>query len=348
MKTLFIYPTNRNCTYERWQSNKEPSTLLYGFCELKKEGFDVNFTDTFGLRKKIIKYIFLPVEIIFYKLVGISLHFDHVFTQLSQIKKSNVIISTSDSSSIPLFILKKIGQLKKQKIVCLSVDLINRAHKTRVYSLLRNLYSEANRIIVFSKEEKRQFKNIWNFKNVEYVQFGIDAEFFSSKKEQKIMSKNNYILTIGRDRSRDYKFLFKIARLMPNLKFLAVCSEKNILGAEIPKNVKIIFNAPYLQIAECFKNSFCFLLPLHELKRASGQIAFLEAAASGLPIIASPVLSLKENYEFKESEGVYLIEKNSLKWKDKIKEIYLKKNYFKRSVPGINLLAQELKNEENL
>lgn len=342
MRILFLYPTNRNEIYQRFKNGNEPSTLMYGFCEIKKSGYDVSFKDTSGFLKKVIKYFFLPLEIIFFKLVGVSLHFDHVFSQIWEMKKSDVIISTSDSSSVPILILKKIGFLRKQKIICLSVDLINRITIGRVSSLVRNIYASANKIIVFSKEEQKQFVNKWYLTNVEYVQFGIDVDFFRKEKEAKQDKK--YILTIGRDRSRDYGFFLKIATSLPDQKFVVICSQKNIENLKISENVEIVIDAGYEKIKKWFQKSFCFLLPIHELHRASGQIAYLEAFASGLPIIASPINSIKENYDLDEKDSIYFIGKDLVKWVDKIK--YLKENEIsiqRHNIPSIENLVVSIK-----
>lgn len=344
MKILFIYPTNRHEIYLGWKKGVEPSTLMYGFCELKKEEFDVNFSDTFGLGKKVIKYLFLPLEAIFYKIIGISLHFDHVFSQIQQIKNSKIIISTSDSTSIPVLILKKIGLLTNKKIFCLSIDLINRVKNRRLTPFLRNLYSGATQVIVFSRGEKRQFEVKLKLKNVEYIQFGIDTDFFNNKRVQNRVNSNNYILTVGRDRSRNYDFFMKIAKSMPKQKFIAICSKKNIVSLQTPKNVKIVLDANYETIRNWFKQSFCFLLPLHELHRASGQIAFLEAISSGVPIIVSPVNSIKNNYSFDKKDGVHFIEKDIVKWIDKIQDIEKEKQLFVRhDIPSVKNFASAIK-----
>lgn len=342
MRILFVYPTNRHKLYQGWKKGKEPSTLMYGFCEMKKQGYDVNFQDTFGTRKKIIKYIFLPFEILFFKLVGISLHFDHVFSQIGAIKNSDLVVSVSDSSSVPLLFLKKIGLLRKQRIICFSVDLINRINAKSVAFFLKSIFQEAGNVVVFSKEEKKQYENKFHLKNINFVQFGIDADFFNRKESNNF--KKEYILTIGRDRSRDYQFFMKLASDMPDEQFVAICSHKNISNLIVPANVKIVIDASYEDIKKWLTKSFCFLLPLDELHRASGQIAFLEAVQSGLPIIASPVNSIKDNYDYCEENGVFFIEKDIVKWSDKIKNIKEKQQVFKREgMPSINNLADFLK-----
>lgn len=342
MKIFYVYPTNRLQIYQNWQKGAGPSTLMYGFCELKKEGQDVNFQDTHGLKKKIIKYLFLPFEIIFFKLVGLSLHFDHVFSQIGALRNSDIIISTSDSISIPLLFLKKIGLFQKQKIICLCVDLINRVNEEFAYSYLRKIYEAADRIIVFSKEEKKQYDDKWHLKNVDFVQFGIDVDFFRGKGESDNEKEN--ILTIGRDRSRDYQFFMALAKKMSKEKFVVVCSQKNIVNLKIPGNVELILDANYGEIKKWLQRVFVFLLPVHELHRASGQIAYLEALASGLPIIVSPVSSIKENYDFDAKDGVTFIEKDIVKWTDKIKKLKSSRDIFKRNnIPNIEHIAGIIK-----
>lgn len=348
MKILFVYPTNRHEMYQSWKKGREPSTLMYGFCEMKKQGYDVNFQDTFGTRKKIIKYLFLPFEIIFFKLVGISLHFDHVFSQIGAIKSSDLVVSVSDSSSIPLLLLKKLRLLQKQRTICFSVDLINRISEKRIVTFLKSIFQEAERVVVFSKEEKKQFEQKLYLSNVEYVRFGIDTDFFT-KYAKKVESENRqYVVTVGRDRSRDYKFFMDIADLLPKQKFIVICSRKNVVNLTIPNNVQVVFDADYATIKKWLSKSFCFLLPLHELHRASGQIAFIEAIASNLPIISSPANSVKGNYDLNENEGVYFFEKDITKWKNKINEIKNHKQIFiRKETPSVKNLSDILKRSLN-
>ncbi len=321
MKTLYIYPTDRRKQYELWKKGQEPATFLYGYAEDKINGKNVFFSDPNPMLKKIIKIIFLPVEMAFYKTIGISVHFDHVFGQIIDVFRADKIISTSDSCSIPLLILKQLYLLRKKKIICMSIDLINRfpLKPVGIYSIIKNLYSEADRIIVFSREEEKMFQDKLGLNNVFFQQFKIDENFFKNnpyKKENK-----EYILTIGRDESRDYDFFYQIANSLPQKKFVQICDEKNVNGKRIPENVRVIVGASYQEILKWHAKNYLFLLPLRELHRASGQAAFLEAMASGLPIICSPVHSIIDNYVYGEKEKAFFLENDIFKWKKKILDI---------------------------
>lgn len=228
------------------------------------------------------------------------------------------------------------------------MDLVNRISTRLVASFLKNTLKEACSVVVFSKEEKKQFEQKLHLKNVLYVRFGIDVGFFKNDYKKIELKDRQYVVTIGRDRSRDYEFFMNIAALLPKQKFIAICSSKNIVGLQIPNNVQVIFDTDYITIRKWLSKSFCFLLPLHELHRASGQIAFLEAFASGSPIISSTVNSIKDNYDLNENEGVYFSEKDITKWKDKIKEIKNHKQIFvRKEIPSVENLSGAFKKSFN-
>lgn len=228
----------------------------------------------------------------------------------------------------------------------MSVDLINREMSLLVIGNLKLLYQQAGKIIVFSKEEEKIFKGKMGLDNVHWVRLGIDTEFFRKHvlpTGQKGV-RREYVLTIGRDKSRDYNLFLQIVQAMENMKFVAICSPKNLRDKTIPRNLTVIYNADYQTILRWLGKAFCFILPMRELHRASGQIAFLEAAALEMPIVVSNVKSLKDNYSFNEKDGVFfLMNSDKRGWTNMINRQYNKQIVYQdRAVPPINNLVDEL------
>ncbi len=294
MKILFVFRTMRMPFYPGAKKGEEPDHLLYGMNHLKKMGHKVYFSNIAYNKLNLLRIILFPLQAIILKSTSMGFRLDQALLLIPLMKKSDVIISTADVAGLPILLLKKIKLINKS-IVYISVGLVNEVKK-RESSLFTKFYmyllNSADIIICHSNIEKKFFKELIPNKKIYTIQFGIDAPYFKCKKKT-----SDAILSIGRDRSRDYKLLANVARQLPKQKFVVVTSQSNVKNITFSSNVEVFFDIPYREVKEFYCSSKLVFLPLVDLNRASGQMSLLEAIASGNKVVISAVKGIYDIYK---------------------------------------------------
>lgn len=292
-KVFYVFRTPRETIFQSVKTKTEPDHLLYGANHLQKLGYEVNFRDTAYSKLNLLRWAFLPLQELIIKATSIGFKFDQAILLLPQLSKSDVVISTVDSAGLPLLLFKKIGILK-QPLIYISTGLINEMevrHSNWLVKFYVFLFSAANIIICHSRVEAKTFKKFLPNSTVKFVPFGIDVEYFKCTRKS-----GKFIFSVGRDRSRDYNLLSKVAKQLPDEKFIVVTSRPNIKDIQFPPNVKLYFDIPYLQVKKLYCQAKLVFLPIREINRASGQMAFLESVASKNKVVIANTLGISQVY----------------------------------------------------
>lgn len=304
-RVFYVYRTARKQNLINVSNSTEPNHILYGFNYIQKAGYTVSFSDVAYSKFNLLFWVFLPIQKLFIKLTSVGFKLDQALLLLPYFYGSDVIITTTDSVGLPVLLLKKIRVLNKP-VIYISTGLINELSDkdNKVVAFYKSLLPYVDIIICHSYIEKKIYLKYFPFlkDKIKVVPFGVDTNFFKGK-----ASKNkNYILSVGRDKSRDYTLISKLAEQMTNENFVIVTSRSNINGINFPKNVKILIDQSYLQVKKLYQESKLIFLPLKEINRASGQIAFLESLASGKKIAVSNIAGIKEVYPHLLNKNVFL------------------------------------------
>ena len=294
-KILFVFRTKRNEMLKQALEKTGPDHFLYGLTYLKKLGYDVDYSDLF-YNLPLIRYFFWPIEQLIIKITSIGFKLDQAIVLTPKAIKSDVIITTVDSAGLPFLLLKKLKIIKKP-IIYISTGLINemvKRKKSLMTSFYKFLLAEASIIICHSPMEKEQFTKLRpGLKSkIYFIPLGIDVAFFIDSKR----ATGNSIVSIGKDRSRDYKLIANVAIRLPSEKFIIVTDPSNIKGIKFAKNVSIYFNLPYDKIKNLYNSSKLVFIPLNELNRAIGQVNFLESLATRNNVVISKVKGITECY----------------------------------------------------
>jgi glycosyltransferase involved in cell wall biosynthesis len=312
MKRIFyVFRTSREQMLSNYEKGLEPDNGLYGLNHLRKMGYEVNFSDIAYSPLNLLFWFFLPLQKIFIRSIATGFKIDQALLLLPKLNQSDVVISTTDSVGLPLLLFKIIGLLKT-KLIYVSIGLVNEIDQkpTLFQKAVLRLLIAADIIICYSPIEKKLFSNLIPqiTDKISILSFGINTSFFKSSKKE-----NKFILSVGRDKSRDYKLLAKVAQKLPKENFVVITSSTNITGVTFSPNVKVLLDQPYIEIKKFYSQAKLVFLPLKEIRRASGQIAFLEALASDNKIVISRVKGITETYpDLINKKPVYLYQVNNL------------------------------------
>lgn len=322
-KVFYVYRTARNEILKKTLRMEEPDHTLYGLNYLMKWGLKADFSDRAYSKWNFLYWIFYPLQKLLIKHFSTGFKIDQAILLLPKLKKCRIIVTTTDSAGLPILLFKKL-KLINSKIIYISTGFINELYKKR-YSLLASSYTriltEADIIITHSGIEKELFIKVKPdfLDKVRFIPFGVDRSFFKKKVARypgliiKQRESKGFILSVGRDKSRDFVLLKKVASLFPQEKFIVVTSARNVSGIKFPSNVLCLYDLAYKQVKQLYFKSKLIFIPLKELNKASGQVNFLESYYAGKKIVVTNVKGIYDVYSKLVSHpNVYFYKNNSV------------------------------------
>ena len=277
MKILYLFSGNREKIINSVTEGLHPDTQLYGLNYLERAGLSAETKDFYVFFPRIIG------ELIGFRLRHLMLYF---ITH-----KYDIVFG---SSILYMMIFKNILKSKTHYVLLnTSLNRLLTVHKNNPIRL-RFIYwmlSGIDKIVCLSNYQLNQLRSDFGIENnkLAFVALGVDENYHKAVYE----NRKDYILSVGRDNGRDYKTVIEVAKKSPTRKFEIVCNNRNLKGIEsIPNNVKITFDISKIDLKKKYEEAKILLLLTHadaysEGSDCSGQTVLLDAAASGLPIIAS-------------------------------------------------------------
>lgn len=295
-KIFYVYRTSRQSMYNSWLQRKDPDHFLYGLNYFKKWGYQVSFSDQAFKQTNLLRWLFSPLHVFINMLTAVNFRLDQALLLLPRLQTSDVIITTGDGVGLPILLLKRI-KLLATPVIYISIGLIsemNIRRKSVSFLFFRWLLSLADIIVCNTYLEYNLFLRLTPeiIKKIQVVPFGIDVDYFKCPKKR-----GKFILSIGRDKSRDYKLLAKAAKKLPKQQFILVTSPANVARIELPLNVKVYFDLPYERVRTLYCQAKLVFLPIKAWQRPSGQVTFLEALATKNIIVVSKKEGITPDYD---------------------------------------------------
>jgi glycosyltransferase involved in cell wall biosynthesis len=97
--------------------------------------------------------------------------------------------------------------------------------------------------------------------------------------------------------------LIEAARRVPEIPFVLVVRPGNLMGLDVPANVKPIVNMPFEQAMNIMLNSACMVLPLSGSTVPCGHVTLVCAMHLGKPVVATDSKGIRD-YVFPGYNGV--------------------------------------------
>src|SRR3989344_735869 len=346
-KVFFMYPTNRARLLREVKAGKSPDNALYGYNHLAKK-FSVVFYDLPYFAVKILDFLFLPIHFLFISQIDIDFKVPRIILQLHKLNKSDVIVANTDGVGLAACFLKRLKVLKPPLIYAVGLfyiqgglkETFDNGKKTYFYRFYKWILRGADHIIYHAPIEKEKLERLglYNPANCTFIPMGSDKIFFRSRKFSKITESGNLVLSIGKDRARDYETLFQAAKSLPKTKFIIVCRSENIKDIEIPTNVKVILDIPYYKVGKLYKKAAVIVIPMKEMSRSSGQMTLTDAIQAQKPIIITSVKGISHYPLINNKNAIKVIP-------NKVKDLVLA---IKKLLSNPNLRGKIIKNNQQL
>lgn len=178
------------------------------------------------------------------------------------------------------------------------------------------------KIIVFSKNEKNYYSNIFNVSSEIFncVRLGYEDK----AKDTVYKKREKYYLTAGRS-NRDYDFLIEAWKEEKDV-LKIVC---DIMKMDNLNKIEILNNCYGDEYFRQLSNAYAVIIPLKDEYISSGQLVIIQAMMFGIPVIVTENATIRD-YVIDGQDG-FVIDKNNEELKKAIEKLADKELYAKIS-----------------
>lgn len=258
--------------------------LVNGF---KQNKFDVRFIGINKFINKLYRFRFQRI---------IVLHYNYIIQSISTInksKKDDIIICWLDVTALYLLILSSLFN-SKRKIVAINImfnqenNLINSIKRKMFYWMLNHnsIYPT-----VTSSELAKIYTELFQLKDKHFYLlhdcYGNDVDYRNT-----ITNNNGYVFC-GGSNGRDWSTLVEVASLLPDIPFVIVGPNKNVLGEEYPDNIDFYYDIPYDQFKLLMADCSLLALPLNT-EAPAGLIVMFSAGLLSKAVVTTDNVTMRE------------------------------------------------------
>lgn len=282
MRVFYLYPAPRSRPFGIEELSL-PSNIFYGLKHLQQWGIEAFYKDEVH-RSDALSRLCTPLKRGFRRLTGQNFQLDIALKALPFLKQSDLILVTSHTCGLPVALLKALKLFKAPLLVIGTgaTEALMEGKKPPLYGLLCWLYKHVDRVISVAGE--RECENIaYLFKiprqKVRFLPYGIDVGYYYPVDEEE-----NYILSVGVDRYRNYEMLFQIAEKL-GVPFKVVTLPFLVKHLSPPPHMELIFDSPMYHTRSLLQRALMVILTMRDCIYFSGHTTIFAGMACGKPVI---------------------------------------------------------------
>jgi len=282
MKILYLFKNSQK-NISLAKKNLYPK-LFYGYFDLMKNN-DVQFMDTSehrGIVTRIYDKFFRAANPLEQKLLS----------NIKLLNQQDIVYATTDGIAIEVAKLKKKGILTVKVVANIFSIVDNEVQAPSLY-----LLNYLDGLVCFSKKIE-QYLNSNNIRNANFIEYGIDTVFYKNTNH----SPRNMVLSIGLDSHRDWSCFIEVAKLLPNIEFRVITSNKNKKLFTL-KNIIFLGDTNFITTKNEISEAKLIFLPTTPNFYFSGQTTLFNALSMNKNVLM-PLDANFDGYNFDES-GFY-------------------------------------------
>lgn len=312
-KVLFLYSgASRAAAIKNFKNEEIPDSFFGGFNYLQdKEDLSISLCDRdFIIPNRHINKLLKKISIV-YALVAIFNA--KLYTYDYVISSTNIDILLI-KNFIPFFLHTR-WIITNVNLTTLLSNKNKIVRKIFIYALKKSF-----RILCLSTEQKNYLLQCGVSEDkLLLIHLGVDVNFHKESKKD-----DGYILSVGRDKGRDYSTLFlAVNDLYPTT---VICSPSNINNEKVPHNVKVLFDINHMSLRDYYDKARIIIVPSKpdgekDGSDCSGQTVILEAMAHGKLVIAT-YREWMDDYFQNEREIIIVEPRNPEELRKKIIEYF--------------------------
>ncbi len=329
---IFVYFNARKKRIN--EGTDSPQEFFYGYHYFKNKDFKVDTLEFGGKANFLANLILEVLQKTIVKIFKFQYDFSGILRMenFKKIQYSDHLIMTNTRighSLLPYIYYSKLRK-RNTKFSVFAMGMFNSSSKNKIilkiHKFLHNLLIRNidNLIFIGHKEYLygiNEFKK-YNEK-IKFLPFGIDNQFWTKRDNKK----EDYLLFIGNDSNRDFKFLKHLALNMPDRKFVVVTEQKE----EELENIENItlykgsWNKGILEdsfLVNLYSKARITLIPLKNSLQPSGQSVALQSMSMMTPVIISKTDGFWDSEHFSHKKNIYFTQENTVEeWSSAINDL---------------------------
>lgn len=286
-RIAFLFKSGR----EGRKSESFPTEFFYGLIQLQQAGYDAEIItdreldlDTPPSRcwRVLSQLIYQTVGIPWWPLRRLARR-----SVRDRLNSYDCLVVTTNTFGICLGVLRRLGLIRAE-ILFIAMGLIEPTTPLRVVVIYRWLFKKSVVLRTLSEIDANLLASQFKLQ-VRHIPFGVDLSFWVPSEADVCKPSDNYILSIGNDRHRDYQTLLDAWK--PSYPMLRIVTSQDI--ATTSSNVEILRGDWYKQtltdehIRTLMQRARFVILPIKNTIQPSGQSACLQAMACGKAVIVT-------------------------------------------------------------
>ena len=314
--TLFLFPgASRVDRLDGINTRTAPKEFYYGYLYLKDQGYSVEIVDTHNCKKNIINRVLLNYEIKRNSFLNFGISKQRVIALEDKINHADTAISFTDGFSLSMGLY--CTKYKKKPILIggfhgLSdiLKFVRPGVKKYADYKIRKALDNLDHILFFGEADQLQAIDYFNIQKdkTSLFPFGIDTEFWVPNKKKN----EDYILSVGSDRNRDYDTLTSISvnnpiRILTRLP-ISFSPNKNIELINENFHNSLITDS---MLRDMYQNSSMVVVPINDVYQPSGYSVTLQAMSCGKVVILSDFKGLWDRDLFISNKNCILVPPNN-------------------------------------
>jgi glycosyltransferase involved in cell wall biosynthesis len=278
---------------------------FYGLHRVGEWGIEARFSDRGFPRRRALRGVNAALTRVCERFTGVGFNLVQALALLGDLRRSDVVFATADSSALPVALLKRLGLLRTP-LVYQSIGLTTlMARRRAVVGPLRWLAGAADRVTVCSPAEAREWQELLGVaaERITFIPNCVESDYFAPGPEPR---EGPFVLSAGRDRLRDFPTLIRaLAGSGVALKIVT----RPEMGRMLPPapHVELLYNLPLSALRALYAGAACVAVPCRPNAYAAGNTVLLEAMAMGKAVVASATAGLAEGYRLTDGVNCRLV-----------------------------------------
>jgi glycosyltransferase involved in cell wall biosynthesis len=290
MRVLYLYATERSSVQEGAERGMKPDTLLYGLNHMADFGHDAEFFD----EDRRLRSPYREAQTLASLVIRQTAHrwnLGQALQSLTRLQDYDCVFATSDSTGLPLAFLKRLGCWQGRLIMAsqgltqsLATQGWNWAFRLHRWSL-----SAIDHIVVYGWGERQEIIDHFGVppEKVGWIPVGVDTEFYARCLTRQPDVKEDVVLSVGRDRCRDFNALFQAAESLPNIPFRIITSRGRFANVRLPANVYVLYELPIQEVVSHYAACRFVVLPVEDSPYSFATTTAFDVMAMGKAVVLS-------------------------------------------------------------
>ena len=293
---IFSYRGGRAELWSEIQAGTAPDEFLYGMARIAQS---TGFIES-PVGSNWLSRLLRPVELLTARM-GFPVFLGAPLRNLRTLRAARLVVATTDSTGIPLLILKRLGVLAAQ-VVVISQGL-HSIEDGVLKKALGACLSKASAIVALGDGDAAALREAFagaGLPEIVTIQFGIDDVFWCPGDE---LANEDFVLSVGSDHLRDYPTLLEAISNIPLKLVTRMKLPEHLLHA----GISVQSNLSWPDLRSLYRRANFVVTPVKEQKRDSGHSATLQAMACGKAVILSDTAGLWDRDRMTHGETCYLV-----------------------------------------